>query len=183
MRDRFECPECSRNFGSEGLLREHEEMEHGSFTGMEEGFELEFPDFGKHLNRSFALGLLVGLLVASAGFSGYLYWDSLDHRPEVPITVVTCDNCSYDRFQTATDRVFNTRYSEVDYRSQEGQELIGKYNIKYVPAFIFNKKVEDLEGFKRVKHVLVEFEDAYVIPDRGNRVAQRLSSGKELEGQ
>lgn len=183
--EQHRCPECGKHFGSRETFDEHVDMEHSGSVEPGEEFEI---DLGKvrdrisaHLNRSFAIGLLLGILVASSGFSGYLYWDSLDHRTKVPITVVTCDNCTYEKFRTASDRIFNTRYNEVDYRSERGQELIQKYNIKYVPAFIFDRKVEEAENFYRVKSILVKFEDAYVLPDRSPRAAQRLSNGTSLE--
>lgn len=135
----------------------------------------------KFLNKSFGLGLLAGLLIATSVFSGYLYLDSLDHRTEVPITVITCEECNYEDFKKATDRMFNTNYREVNYKSEEGQELIQKYNLKYVPAFAFDKKVENAKAFERTKSSLVKFEDAYVIPDEGRKVAQRLSEGKSLD--
>lgn len=183
--ERYHCPECDSYFGSKETFSEHVELEHSGSLEPGETFEL---DLGKvrdrisaHMNRSFAIGFILGILVASAGFGGYMYWNSLDHRTTVPVTVVTCDNCSYDRFRTATDRIFKTKYKEVDYKSQRGQELIEKYNIKYVPAFIFDKKIEKAENFYRVKSILVKFKDAYVLPDRSPRAAQRLSNGTELQ--
>lgn len=183
--ERFHCPECDSYFGSKETFEEHIELEHSGSIEPGEAFSIDTGDLkerlASHLNRSFAIGLVLGLVIASAGFGGYIYWNSLDHRTTVPVTVVTCDNCSYDRFKTATDRIFKTEYKEVDYRSERGQELIQKYNIKYVPAFIFDSKIEEAENFYRVKSILVEFDDAYVLPDRSPRAAQRLSNGTELD--
>ncbi len=185
-----ECPECGKKFGTREILEEHSRLEHGSSSILdlvpEKGVDLE--DFRSQVSRlrpdsfsSFGYGFLVGLLVALLAFGGFSYYQSLDPGVPVEVTVVTCDNCSYERFRTATDRLFNTRYTEVDYRSERGQELIERYNLKYVPGFIFEPEVEEAENFTRVKSVLVRFEDAYVLPDEGNKAAQRLSSGIVLE--
>lgn len=137
--------------------------------------------FGKYLNFSFGLGLLAGIFIASTAFSGYIYWDSLDHRTTVPITVVTCDSCDYERFRNATDRMLKTEYSEVDYQSTKGQELIQKHNLKYVPGFVFDREqLEKAENFTSIRSTLAESEDAYIIPDEGIEVAQRLSEGEYL---
>ena len=183
MEEKLECPECGKLFGEEETLEEHFELEHDSEPVIEEkGIEIEFPDFRKYWNRSLSLGFLVGILMTAAAFSGFLYWDSMDHRQKVPITVVTCDNCTYQQFRTATDRMFRAEYNEVDYDSEEGQRLIQKYNLKHIPGFIFDgPKLEKAENFTRVRNSVVSFEDAYVIPDEGAETAQRLSKGFELE--
>jgi hypothetical protein len=99
---------------------------------------------------------------------------------EVSITVVTCENCSYNRFTTATDRIFDASYREVDYQSEKGQQIMQKYDIRYVPGFVFSKNVEDAANYTGVAHQLVAFEDAYVLSDTGDEVAQRFSSGFSL---
>jgi len=181
--ERYQCPICDRYFGSEDAFRKHARIEHDEeAVETSSNFELELGEKLKSfLNLSFGAGLLLGLILSGTAFAGYSYWDSLDHRMEVPITVVTCDNCSYEGFRTATDRMFNAEYREVNYQSEEGQQLINKYDINYIPAFIFDRKVEEAEQFFKVEPVLVEYDDAFVVPDRGNLVAQRVSEGKELE--
>jgi len=179
--EKFECPDCGKVFGDEDTIREHLDVEHDGELNLEKpGKNFQMPDFSSYLNKSFALGLILGLIVSGAGFGGYMYWQSMDHRTEVPITVVTCDTCDYQKFRNATDKMFKAKYKEVDYQSEKGQNLIQKYNLKYVPGFILDRKVEEAEAFDRVKNTLVDSRDAYVIPDRGLRVAQRLSEGKEL---
>lgn len=182
--ERFQCPECEKYFGSGETLREHARLEHSKTvqivdeSGRIGGFSKAF---NPYLNKSLAIGLLLGIVISTTAFSGYTYWDSLDHRTPVPITVVTCENCSYSKFENATDRMFNAHYEEVNYQSSQGQQLINKYDINYVPAFIFDKKAEKAGDFYKVKPILVEFKDAYVIPDRGDLVAQRYSEGIKLE--
>ncbi|MFB6147601.1 MAG: hypothetical protein ABEJ66_01840, partial [Candidatus Nanohaloarchaea archaeon] len=95
--------ECGKHFGSGETFQEHIDIEHGGSVEREESsidLDKVKEGVGSHLNRSFALGLVVGILVAGAGFGGYTYWNSIDHRTDVPVTVVTCDNCSCDRFET-----------------------------------------------------------------------------------
>ncbi len=187
--EKFECPQCGNILGSEDLLKEHVKLEHGSSSHQENTREKSqvfdklshLRNFRPESRKSFTAGLVVGMLVTGIAFSGFLYWSSLDHRVTVPVTVVTCDNCSYDEFQDATDRMFKARYQEVDYQSEEGQQLIEKYDISYVPAFIFDKKIERAEYFEKVESALVKFEDAYLIPHKRARTAQRLSEGRALE--
>lgn len=148
---------------------------------MKETIQGRFSRFGKYANLSFGLGLLAGILIASTAFSGYIYWDSLDHRTTVPITVVTCDSCEYEKFKDATDRMLKTQYREVDYRSEEGQKLIQEHNLEYVPGFIFEgEQLEKAGNFTSLETTLVDSGNAYVIPDEGTEVAQRLSEGENL---
>lgn len=186
--EHYRCPRCDKHFGSEETFREHARIEHPEAEisqEKEESIDIELKSIlariKSYLNLSFAAGLILGLVISGAAFSGYTYWNSLDHRMEVPVTVVTCDNCSYESFRSSTDRMFNADYREVDYQSDEGQQLINKYELGYVPAFIFDKKVSEAEQFYKVKPVLFEYDDAYLVPDRGNLVAQRVSEGKTIE--
>ena len=183
-KERFKCPECGKIFGQEETFREHADIEHEGIISVDEARETVRTRFSKirdEIDLSFGLGLLIGILMTSAAFSGYIYWDSMDHRTSVPITVVTCDNCEYDRFKSATDRMFKTNYKEVDYKSEEGQRLIERYNLKYVPGFIFDRvQLEKAENFTSVRSTLVQSEEAYIIPDEGVEVAQRLSKGITL---
>lgn len=174
--EKFECSECGKVFGEKETLEEHYQLEH------ENSLRNRFPApiSRKCLNKSLGIGLLLGVVLSSAAFSGYLYWDSMDHRTEVPVTVVTCDECEWDKFQKTTDRIFRASYREVDYQSEEGQELIDKYNLKYVPGFIFDRKLEQAGNFSKAEPMLVKSDDAYVLPDEGIKAAQRLSNGTRL---
>lgn len=185
MQEKVECPECGKLFGSEETLEEHVNLEHDGKSSLEDKqFEFKVPSLGRYWNRSFGLGLLTGVLLTATAFSGYIYWNSLDHSQEVTVTVLTCDNCSYGKFRNATDRMFKTEYREVDFQSSEGQQLIQKYSLNHVPGFIFNgTQLERADNFTRVRNTLGEFEDAYVIPDDRVETAQRLSDGFELKGQ
>ncbi|MFB6245683.1 MAG: hypothetical protein ABEJ03_05055 [Candidatus Nanohaloarchaea archaeon] len=168
------CGECGKKFGSMETLREHHEVEHP-------GKELEVEEETYGLSelvpeRNFTTGIFFGVLLVVAAFGTAEAYSSLTSDP-VEITVVTCGNCSYERFKVATDRLFDVRYTEVNYKSRKGQELIEKYEINYVPGFVFEKEVEERDNVSRVRNALVEFEDAYVMSDRRNRAAQRFSKG------
>lgn len=128
--------------------------------------------------REFLAGVAFGLLMAAAG----LQVASLHGGPhEITYTVVTCDNCSYEDFRTVSERILDPRFVEVSESSSRGKRLIEKYELNYVPGFIIEKGVEEHKNFSRIRGSVVEFEDAYVVSDRGNEVAQRFSSGKELQ--
>jgi len=159
--------------------------------GIRENLEnTDLPDrLSEFLNKSFAVGLASGIVLSSIIFSGMLYWDSIDHREPVEITVVSCENCSYDKFSSATDRMFEQRfkeykpvYREVDYRSEKGSNLVKRYDLNYVPGFIYESKISEAENFSIIENTLVEVNGSYVLPDKGIEVAQRLSDGKDLEG-
>jgi len=75
-----------------------------------------------------------------------------------------------------------TEYNEIDYQSEKGRELIQKHNLKYIPGFLFNaKQLQKAENFSSIEPTLVKSDNAYVIPDEGIEVAQRLSDGKYLD--
>lgn len=198
MEDKHRCRECGKNFGSEDTLKKHLEMEHSSSPKVEQekaGRDLR-PD------REQVIGAMLGFLLAALFISGFNYVQDADFEteynlpdiseelgsyyndltePTVEITVVTCDNCSYSRFRDETDKLLKTEYREVDYQSDEGKELIEKYDLSYVPGFIFEKKVEQAENFTRIESVLIKSDDAYILPAEGVEAAQRMSEGMELE--
>lgn len=151
-------------------------------TSVGSNLDRYFSRLNKYTNISFIFGLLIGILLTSTAVSGYLYWDSLDHRTSVPITIVTCDSCEYERFTNATDRMIKAEYREVDYQSPEGQELIQEYNLKYIPGFIFERgPLEKAENFTSMRTTLAESDGAYLLPDEGIEAAQRLSKGQYLD--
>lgn len=170
------CSECGENFTSELYLKEHFKAEHpGKEFKPAKEKALELPGFEKNFRNGVLTGFLAAavLVLAFQGFQAYNY------NP-VEVTVVTCDNCSYERFKGATDRYFETEYREVNWNSSRGQELVEKYDINYVPGFVFERDVEEAENFTRVRNALVEFEDAYVMSDQRNEAAQRFSKGFDL---
>lgn len=186
QKELFECSECGDHFSSEELLKEHFRLEHPDavYNGpaVEQFSWKQVKDAVRpYLNVSFGTGFIIGVLLTSAIFGLNAFLASSGGDVPVTVTVLTCDNCSYDRFQTRTDKMFNAKYREVDYQSEEGQRLIEKYNIRYIPGFIYNKKVEEAENFTRAKSSLVGFEDAYVLSDGEGEAARFLSKGITIE--
>lgn len=177
------CRECGEKHESLEELEEHHSLHHP-------GKEFVGPDskktaFMKAAERAadltpyrFVTGFLVGFLVCLTVLN---LPGILASQQKVDFTVVTCENCSYDRFRTVSGELFEARFTEVDHRSSRGIRLIEKYNLNYVPGFIIEKEVENHENFSQIRGSVVEFEDAYVLSDRGNEVAQRFSSGRSVE--
>jgi hypothetical protein len=182
------CSACGDRFSSKELLKEHFRIEHSDLTysgpanQSQQGELMQKFDshVRPHLNTSFFLGSIFGFLATIMLAHGYATYDDFTGPEPVEVTVVTCDNCSYGSFQNATSRLFKTDYREVNYQSDEGQQLIDKYSLNYVPGFIFEKEVERRDNFSKIAVAVASFEDAYVVADKGNRVAQRLSQGKDL---
>ena len=181
----FKCAKCGEAFDSKEELKSHRKDDHSrDLDDFRESLKNRFTALRSNLDRSFGMGLVAGIVITSALFSGFLYLDSLDFATTVPITVVTCDSCEYDRFREATDRMFKTEYREVDYQSEEGQQLIEEHGLMYVPGFIFKgSQLEKAENFTSVESTLVKSGKDYVIPDRGLEVAQRLSTGINITNQ
>lgn len=178
-RQSVECPECGENFTEEKYLEEHFDVEHPDTEldlEQEQNLNLELPEFKKSFRNGVLLGVLLtaGVLAAFYGYQAYSY-DPVD------VTVVSCENCTYERFKGATERYFDVRYEEVNYESERGQELIEKYGLSYVPGFIFEKEIEERSNFTRVRNALIENEDGYVMSDTRNEAAQRFSKGFSLE--
>jgi len=161
----------------------HKHSKNGSsLSKVKEIINNHFLELRKYLNVSFSIGLILGFLITSTVFSSYLYWNSIDHRTTVPVSVVTCNSCDYEKFRDATNRMVKTEYNEIDYQSEKGRELIQKHNLKYIPGFLFNaKQLQKAENFSSIEPTLVKSDNAYVIPDEGIEVAQRLSDGKYLD--
>ena len=182
------CSECGDRFGSSELLKEHFQIEHSDskYSGpanqnqQRELMQKFNSDIRPHFNTSFFLGSIFGFIATIMLAQGYATYDDITGPEPVGVTVVTCDNCSYGRFQNATDRLFKAEYREVDYQSEEGQALVEKYSLNYVPGFIFDKEVEQRANFSSIAVSVATFDDAYVISDTDIRVAQRLSTGKQL---
>lgn len=170
------CSECGKAFSSDEMLEKHLDLEHG---GKGHSTEKTSFDFSLPLDKKQLTGFMIGFMLTAALIGGYTYLDN--REPTVGITVVTCDNCSYSEFRETTDEILKTDYREVNYKSEEGWELVEKYDLYYVPGFIFDKNVEKAENFTRIESIAVKFKDAYVLPDKGVEAAQRVSKGKSLD--
>ena len=179
--ENLECAECGEHLGNEELLREHYHLEHkGKRPRSVKPSHPEYRKFfSKHFNSSTAVGFLLGIMLTSSAIAGGIYvQDYLEE--EITVTVVTCENCTYERFKSRTDRMMVTDYKEVDYQSKKGEELIQRYNLTYVPGFIIEKDVEEHENFTQIRNSVIKYDSSYVIRDKRSKVAQRFSEGFKL---
>ena len=181
----FECPHCEKVFDYRDSLDKHLDLKHSLEKELEyldsNRFKEGFRKFKEIVNTSFQTGFVLGVLITSLVFSGFIYTDYFDQDTEVPVKVVTCEDCDYSAFEEATERMFRTSYTEVDYQSEEGQELIEQYEISYIPGFIYGEEIEQAENFTAVHPNLVEYDEGYRLSQRDQQPAQRLSNGFELE--
>ena len=182
----LKCSKCGNHFSSEELLREHFKVKHSDseFVEPEDGSKIAdvTSSLNEHVNYSTLAGFLLGVVITSTSIGGAMFLQDM-MKEQTDITVVTCSNCSYERFKTVTDRMFDTNYKEVDYESTRGKKLIEKYNLKHIPGFIYEKSIEDRENFTQVRNSLVKFEDAYVMSDEGEEISQRFSEGIRINNQ
>lgn len=177
----FRCDECDKIFASKDGLRRHSRVEHDHEPSFTEVREIRLKELFSRdkLIRGFAAGFLLAAITLTIFAATQ---ESVSTTPEetpepVDITVLTCENCTYQEFRDTTDPLFETEYREVNYNSSEGRELIEKYSIGFIPAFIFDKDVENRANFTRINSTLRKFDDAYVLPDGRMPAAQRVSSG------
>jgi len=178
----FKCSECGNLFDSEELLKDHFNVKHpnSKYAGPaveETGLKDYLSKVKPHLNLSFGIGLVLGVLLTTAIFGGAAAWNSFIGPQPVDVTVVTCEECNYERFQNATDRMFNANYKQVNYQTDEGQEFVERYNLEYVPGFILEKSVGNHENFTQIRPNVISMENGYVLDIEA---AQRFSDGEEL---
>lgn len=173
---KLRCEECGKIFTNRRTLQKHAKLDHDHEVEFSRT-DVELSDLfsGKKLLKGAAIGFLL-TAVLIAGFVALQELDS-DSEEAVEITVLTCENCSYQQFQNTTGAIFDVKYRELPYNSTEGEELIQRYDIGYIPAFIFDTEVEDRANFTRINSTLKNFDHAYVLPDGRMPAAQRVSSG------
>lgn len=64
-------------------------------------------------------------------------------------------NCDTTYLKQSLLSIFPTiEFKEYDYNSTEGKELYTKYNLKFLPAFLFTKKVETEANYANVQNYL-----------------------------
>lgn len=174
MTDKPKCSKCQKFFSSEDLLIEHMRTEHNdSGPSRSQSALPAYNDFDWDMVKGFTVGaLLTCILVAgSLGLQGL--------SSTVEITVISCDNCSYNEFNQSTENIVEDPvYREVDYRSNEASDLIDRFEIDYVPAFIFSEEIESSENFTRIESVINRVGESYVLH---RSAAERYSEGFNLE--
>lgn len=181
-REFFKCSECGGLFDSEELLKDHFDVKHSNTTykgpAVEEtSWKDHLKKIKPYLNTSLGLGFVLGVLFTAAVLGGVAAYDSFRGPEPVDVTVVTCEDCNYDRFKNATDRIFKVNYNEVNYQTSEGQDLVERYGLEHVPGFILDKNVENHENFTQIRSNVVNIEDSYVLDVEA---AQRFSDGQDL---
>jgi protein-disulfide isomerase len=101
-------------------------------------------------------------------------------EPAVPVTVISddqCEKCRPDEVLVWLRQVMPTVSSEkVSYVSNQGKELISQFQIKTLPAFIFDQNVNKTELFTQAKELFEPNSGSYVL----NIQALGLPAGKYL---
>jgi len=102
-------------------------------------------------------------------------------EPIVKVQVVsdeTCEACKPDEIVLALHRMIPTVLTEkLDYTSKEGNDLIGKFGIKTLPAFIFSQDIEKTDFFKQSQQVFDKKDGAYFL----NTAKAGIQPGKYIE--
>lgn len=101
--------------------------------------------------------------------------------PAVGVEVISdeeCEKCNPGEALVWFRRVLPTVAAQkIDYQSEEGKELISKFNIKTLPAFIFNQDIEDTEFYAQAGVLFELIDDKYVLDTK----ELGLPAGKYLE--
>lgn len=109
-------------------------------------------------------------------------------EPAVPVTVITddeCEKCDVSEAVVWLRRVMPTVSLEnVSYDSPEGKEMIEKYGIKILPAYVFEGEVEKTELFMQAANIFEKKESNYLFKtqDLGMPVGRFLSTPEIKDG-
>lgn len=102
-------------------------------------------------------------------------------EPIVKVQVVsdeTCEACKPDEIVLALHRMMPTVLTEkLDYTSKGGNELVSKFGIKTLPAFIFSQDIEKTDFFKQSQQVFDKKDDMYFL----NTTKAGIQPGKYIE--
>jgi len=108
-------------------------------------------------------------------------WVAFDD-PIVTVTVISdenCDTCNYDNTVEIlkTNLVQTLKINEVEFNSSEGENLINSFEIKSVPAFVFDSKITETKNYEQAAQVFVEKNGQYYL----DSVKVGLPVGRSLE--
>ncbi len=100
--------------------------------------------------------------------------------PKVTLTVLNdpgCASCDTSQILSElTGQIFpKTTVRTVDVNSPQGQALAEKYEINAIPAYIYEKDVEDSANFERVAKAMLDKGDAYLIHPAATRAGKYLN--------
>ena len=107
---------------------------------------------------------------------------------KVQMTVVndiTCNSCDSLQITESLKKAFlNLDVKTVDINSDEGKRIISQYGIEVIPAFIFDKNVENTYLWKtneKVKTLFKSFGTGYKLLDEATGSSHYVSEEKRLE--
>ncbi|MBW3003895.1 hypothetical protein KY337_04990 [Candidatus Woesearchaeota archaeon] len=76
----------------------------------------------------------------------------------------TCEECDPTRIVQTTEQLFpGIKIVEVDFNTKEGKALYEKYELKYLPAYLFTDNVAEHESYAQVQAALINVDDVYMI--------------------
>lgn len=94
-------------------------------------------------------------------------WVAYD-MPIINVEVVSdknCDSCKYEDIVKLLkiNLAPTLKVKEAEFDSEEGKNLINSFNIKSVPAFVFDSNVEKVENFDKARQAFSEKEGKYYL--------------------
>ncbi len=92
--------------------------------------------------------------------------------PEIVLTIVNdknCKACVTTSVSNINQQAFKTvKEKVVDINSNEGKELIKKYEIKVLPFYIYDSKIKEAVNYDKIAYALIEKDETYYIsPEAG----------------
>ena len=119
-------------------------------------------NFSKEANCARVLGETTDIFEENG-----ITWVAFDD-PIVNITVISdknCDTCNYDDTLNflKNNLVQTLKVNEAEFDSSEGKQLIDSFEIKSVPAFVFDSKIIEIENYEEVAQVFVEKDGQYFL--------------------
>jgi hypothetical protein len=80
------------------------------------------------------------------------------------VNSAACTSCDTTQIVDVTKQLFlGVKIRNVEYNSSEGQAIVQKYNIKLLPAYLFDSNVTKSPNYAQVSRALVQTDDKYLI--------------------
>jgi len=93
-------------------------------------------------------------------------WVAFDD-PTIPLTIINdkdCEECGTENAILGLKAAIPTLVpTEIDMTSNKGKELLSKIDVKMIPAFIFTKDIEKSDVYERIKNILTQKDDMYIL--------------------
>jgi predicted DsbA family dithiol-disulfide isomerase len=76
-----------------------------------------------------------------------------------------CDSCNYDEIvkMLKANLVQTLKINEVEFDSSKGEQLINSFEIKSIPAFVFDSKITETENYEKAAQVFIEKDGQYFL--------------------